>query len=242
LRKQNYLWDKVAKAFHKTSSRSFAHSAKYEEVANIIFANKCQNVLDLGCGSGILEKVLIKRGFDGKIIAVDVSEPMLDIAEKLVISPNVKFIKGDLDSNFEDLIDGKFDAIIAINVFFFLEDKIAFLQKIPNKLKSRNSLFIMITARPIKESSMLTFVKEPLLGKNTFQKFRILLAELKNLPYYLQMARNQAKIDQMEKKGIIKCDNPEEIKKMLQHINLEIIDSKDVHAKQNWLIIFRRAE
>ncbi len=71
---------------------------------------KVIKVLDLGCGTGLHTKELIKRRYS--VSGLDLSKEMIEIAKKR--NPSAKFYVGDM-SNF-DLIknEGKFDIIICM--------------------------------------------------------------------------------------------------------------------------------
>lgn len=72
---------------------------------------KGDTVLDLGCGNGRALKVLFEKGF--RVIGVDVSDKMLDMAKKHV--PNGKFHKKDFTGL--DFEPKSFNAIISFFAF-----------------------------------------------------------------------------------------------------------------------------
>jgi 2-polyprenyl-3-methyl-5-hydroxy-6-metoxy-1,4-benzoquinol methylase len=238
MRAEIKLWDKVAKDFHKSSFYSRAHKIKYLEIADEIIKSGAQSVLDLGCGSGILEKILIKQGFKGTIDALDASENMLEIARQNVKSKNVSFTKKDLDQEIE--LHKKYDFIVAINVLFFLLEKKNFLESVRNHLKDRGSLFILIAAKPIEESNMFEFIRENFRGLNLSQKIFHFLKETQHIKSYFKMALNQIKIDRLEREGKIVLDSPSVIRKLAKTVGLEIISVNEAHAKQNWIIVMRK--
>ena len=84
-----------------------------EEAIDIINSNKLSKVLDMCTGSGILAICIAKYTDASRIIAVDISEKALEVAEKNAISNNVdtkiEFIKSDMFKN----ISEKFDLIIS---------------------------------------------------------------------------------------------------------------------------------
>lgn len=68
---------------------------------------KGKKVLELACGSGELAIMLAKKGYD--VFATDLSSSMIEVAEKKVHLPNLKFDVMDM-TNFQ--INEKYDAII----------------------------------------------------------------------------------------------------------------------------------
>lgn len=119
------LWNDMARSFHALSSRSKAHKDKYFTIAKTIVDINPSNIIDLGCGSGLLENELIKLNYGGKIVAVDGSIEMLKIA-KTLCGDKVDFIELNLDNGIK--LGKKFDVVVAINVLFFIKDKKIFLR------------------------------------------------------------------------------------------------------------------
>lgn len=239
MKKEIYIWDNMAKAFHVTSNRSRAHKDKYLKIAELILALKPTDVLDLGCGSGILEKELYEKGYFGNLRAVDASVPMLDIARSLVGFSKYKFINSDIDRNFG--VKKNFDVIVSINLLFFLDFKKEFFKRVEKHLKNQKSIFILVVPKPSSEASNMSFLKEHFKDTNWWEKILILADEIFNIPFYIKMLLGQRKVEKLEKKGIIDYDTPDSIKKMAKGAKLRIIKIEEIHARQNWLLLMRRA-
>ncbi len=71
-------------------------------------------VLDLGCGEGYNAKYLSEIG--AKVVGVDVSENLIDIAKKQEI--NAKFFVGDISASLENL--GKFDGVLCLDTIMHI--------------------------------------------------------------------------------------------------------------------------
>lgn len=103
---------------------------------------KGDNVLDLGCGTGILIPIIHSLINDtGSITAVDSCAEMLQEAKKKHSHlPNVNFIY----SLIEDLKEpeNKFDVVTAFAVFPHINDKKSALKKIRAMLKNEGRLYI----------------------------------------------------------------------------------------------------
>lgn len=237
MKKEISIWDRMAKGFHVTSMRSKAHRDKYRMIAGLIIKESPSCVLDLGCGSGILEKELYDLGYDGEIIAVDASESMIKIAQSLVNNDKCSFLVKDLEGNFD--FGKKFDVVVSINLFFFLENKEKFLTRV-RKCLNADSFFIMVNPKPSSESSNWAFVKEHFADTSTKEKALIFVNEIFNIPRYLGMAYRQNRLDRLSKKGVITHDGIDDIKLMAKNSKLDIIKTEDIHARQNWLFIMRR--
>lgn len=95
------------------------------------------DILDLGCGPGILSKYLFDLGYN--VTGVDFAEDMISIAKKLV--PNANFIISDI----EDLdLKQNFDGIILAHflVHFSEEENRKILNRLHNIMNPEASLFI----------------------------------------------------------------------------------------------------
>ena len=110
-------WDKKAKYWDKQLETDNIHLNQNEEYDNFIKISKkialsfnhINNLLEIGCGTGLVSKVLsqyVKRG-----VGIDISSEMILEAKKKNIK-NITFYKKsffDLDKN----IDGTFDLIVS---------------------------------------------------------------------------------------------------------------------------------
>lgn len=232
--KNRYIWDDMAKSFHAFSSRSKAHKDKYLTIAKMIMDANPKNVLDLGCGSGLLEIELMKLGYKGEMCAVDDSTEMLKIA-KSICGDKVYFKQMNLDDNFN--IDKKFEIIVAINVLFFLKDKKRFLKKIKDIFEDTQSFLILVNPKPNDEASNWQFIKAHFSDTTFKEKIFIFLNELINLPRYYKMIHCQNMLSRMAKKGQIIFDHRDEIIDLAQSVKLKTKIIEDIHAGQNWLFV-----
>ncbi len=239
MNKKITIWDRMAKSFHLTSLKSRAHREKYFRIADLILGERPSRVLDLGCGSGILEKCIYDKGYRGSVLAIDASKNMLKIANSLVKNNNCLFALMDLENDFS--LDEKFDVIVSINLFFFLSNKKNFLKKVSKYLSNNDSIFIMVTPKPSDHLSNWGFVKEHFRDTTKKEKIFIFLNEFFNIPKYASMTLRQHRLERLSRKGLFYYDNEEDINRMAKEVKLDIIKKEEVHAGQNWLFIMRRA-
>ena len=79
-----------------------------------------KSVLDLGCGTGYLTKVLSERvGAEGKVVAVDPDVERLKIAREKYSASNIEYIQAD-DKTFPP---GQYDLIFSNIVIHWISDK-----------------------------------------------------------------------------------------------------------------------
>ncbi|MFZ6035907.1 MAG: class I SAM-dependent methyltransferase [Patescibacteria group bacterium] len=94
----------------------------YARTINIIesFNGYKSKILDIGCGTGELEKILVGKFPEINIIAIDFAERMVEIAKKKNENQRVKVFLEDInDIQFEK---EKFNFVIALNVLHHIKD------------------------------------------------------------------------------------------------------------------------
>jgi SAM-dependent methyltransferase len=124
-----------------------------------------ERILDLGCGTGIVARVLRERlGGAANIIGVDASVPMIEKARS--IAPEIDFRVGNvLDLPF---VDGSFDLALCQEVLQFVPDRVAALREVRRVLSPGGRLLVS-TWQPLSEQPFyeaLGRVAERHLGKS----------------------------------------------------------------------------
>jgi len=83
------------------------------------------NILDIGCGSGRLVKVLQDNNYSGQYLGVDFSKNAIDYCKKTY--PFYSFRVSDVF----DISMERFDTIISLELFEHINDDIELIKKIP---------------------------------------------------------------------------------------------------------------
>jgi cyclopropane fatty-acyl-phospholipid synthase-like methyltransferase len=111
---------------------------------------ECRNVLDIGCGGGMLISLLAERFRDAEIFGVDVSEVSVAMSCKM----NKEIVKSgrchiSLDS-VSDLpfSDGTFDLVTAFETYFFWPDQVNDLKKAASRVKKNGYMVIVSETYP----------------------------------------------------------------------------------------------
>jgi len=99
------------------------------------------SILDVGTGTGVLIPFYRKYNKEGKIVGVDISEGMLNVAKsKFINLDNVSFKTLDVEN---DIIDTKFDKIVLYSMFPHLNNKVETIKKlVENNLNENGKLLI----------------------------------------------------------------------------------------------------
>jgi 2-polyprenyl-3-methyl-5-hydroxy-6-metoxy-1,4-benzoquinol methylase len=100
--------------------RRYAHLTTYQTILKYI--KKDDNVLEVGCGEGILSVMMAKKG--ARVMATDISEKNIEVAKKLAlkqeISNRIEFGIEDVENlSFEN---DSFDVVVADNILEHLPD------------------------------------------------------------------------------------------------------------------------
>ena len=101
-------------------------------------------VLDSGCGPGFVIIELAKKFTACEFVGIDLSEPLLEIAEKTnqkeILTERVKFLK----ANVQDIPfpDNYFDLVININMLHLVAEPVIMLNEIERVLKPDGFFFI----------------------------------------------------------------------------------------------------
>lgn len=99
-------------------------------------------VLDVACGTGEFERLLLEEQPQQAIVGVDISESMLAVArQKLVTYPNVHFKSGSAAAL--PFPDASFDWVITANAFHYFDDPVRALAEMRRVLKPQGSLVIL---------------------------------------------------------------------------------------------------
>ena len=104
------------------------------ELMSKLDIKKGATVLDLGCGTGYLTKVLSEQvGPEGKVVAVDPDGERLKIAREKYSASNIEYIQAD-DKTFPP---GQYDLIFRNIVIHWMSDKESLLKRVHATLHSQ---------------------------------------------------------------------------------------------------------
>lgn len=117
-----------------------------------------ESVLDIGCGSGDTTLQLARYvGQNGRVLGVDISEPILELANNKIISAdqsNIRFERGDAQIfRFEE---ESFDVIFSRFGVMFFDDPISAFKNLHRALKS-NGKIAFICWQSVQNNEWITF-------------------------------------------------------------------------------------
>ena len=99
--------------------------------------------LDIGCGNGYTVRWAARAVPKGRTVGLDVSEEMIALARRMSDGfPNAHFVAGSFPE--ANLGDDGFDAIFSMEVFYYLSDLDAAMQKIHDILRPGGSFACVV--------------------------------------------------------------------------------------------------
>jgi SAM-dependent methyltransferase len=102
---------------------------------------KKNNILEIGCGPGVWSNLIAPKC--SKLVAVDISEKMIEKAKEYK-QKNIVFINTDfMDFNFKE----KFDKIFSVRAFEYIINKKIFFSKSYSLLKPKGELILIIKTK-----------------------------------------------------------------------------------------------
>ena len=169
-------------------------SIAIDELLDSLKLEKFPRILDLGCGKGIISDKLLKRN-NGEVIAIDLSDKMIELAKEANPQSKVKFINAD----FYEYTDEKpYDMIICFDAFPHFLDIESYVEKAASLIKKDGQLIIahdigraqlnehhhahaMGVSRPL---------KDPIIEAKSFEKyFDVIIANEGDNYYHIFLKR-----------------------------------------------------
>jgi ubiquinone/menaquinone biosynthesis C-methylase UbiE len=115
-------------------------------------SSKCA-ALDIGCGSGILAFELAR--FYDRVVGIDISEKMLEIARYKRAAPNIEYIQMDV-SCLE--FDRQFDLIVSAATFHHLKHLPSTLQSIKKLLKPQGKVVFLDNVSEVETPNPIGYI------------------------------------------------------------------------------------
>lgn len=136
--RRKYNW--LAKIYDIIYANYVRKTVRY--AAQAVPLHGYEKILDIGCGTGPLEKRLLEKAPQLTIVGIDISADMLERAQKkLAPFPNISLKEGDFLKM--DLPDNHFDIVFSLSNFHYFRNPLPLLKKIGQSLKP-GGLFILI--------------------------------------------------------------------------------------------------
>jgi ubiquinone/menaquinone biosynthesis C-methylase UbiE len=175
-------FDTLAQDWNKNYSKSILFSERLEKIKKLTFSIQLENknVLDIGCGSGMISAYFCEKG--SSVFGIDISENMIHQADDFVRSRNFKATFTIGDATKLQFPDNYFDLISCISVIEWLDNDAGALSEIKRVLKKDGFAVVSVP----NQSSW--FRK---LEKGIFRVKSLISPFLKVNPGYLSFQKHQ---------------------------------------------------
>lgn len=119
--------------------------AQREQVLQLLTPQAGERALDIGCGPGLTSAALGQAvGDSGVVVAVDVAEPMLDLArQRCAAMPQVQF--HNLDVTQLPMATASFDIALATQVYEYVPDVVGALKELRRVLRPGGRVLLVDT-------------------------------------------------------------------------------------------------
>ena len=206
-------WNKIAKIYQDKFMNLDLYNDSYDDFLELIIKTNA-SVLEVGCGPGNITKYLLTKKTDLKIIGIDISENMIELAKKN--NPTAEFVI--MDCREIDSLNKKFDAIICGFCIPYLSnsDCLKLISDCKNLLNNSGILYLSFVHGNYENSGYISGSS----GDRTYFYYH----NLNNLVKTLES--NHLEINRLIPKNYIKTDGTDEIH--------TILISKKTNA-QHWL-------
>lgn len=224
------MWDNIAKSYNEVSLFSNSYKNKLNVILEEVLKRPHQDILDIGCGTCVLEKRLAKNSTVKNVYAIDSSAEMLKIAKKnLRKTKKVHLLKHSLQNPLP-FKNSCFDQVLAINIIFCIKNQEELLNEI-NRVLRVNGTLIIVNPKP--QGRVIYFFLEQF--KDGFWGNLILI--VRNAKHIIAMLVTQKKIDKLNKRGAMYYKKKEEIIRILNRSGFSLNKIESIQASQNWLFV-----
>lgn len=147
--KDEKFWDRIASKFDRIEKSDISYKIFIEKTREYIKAD--DTILDFGCGTGLICNEIAENV--GIIHAIDISTKMIEISKNKASERKIQNIDFERTTIFDEKFKvGSFDAIIAFNIFYLLEEPQKYFQRINQILKPGG---LIISSTPCMSEALL---------------------------------------------------------------------------------------
>jgi 2-polyprenyl-3-methyl-5-hydroxy-6-metoxy-1,4-benzoquinol methylase len=191
------LWGIYAVSYDKVLSDFSLYRQLIDEVIHGV-PTDANSVLEIGAGTGNVTQALLQRGY--RVTAVENNPLMLEkMSAKRLVQTGRLNINMDSVEDFDFVGDGHFDAAVAVNVVYALDDPFACFRKVAQALKPGGLFALSTTHSETNVDPLLAVLEAELKTKGTFRSkeehYRRVVAINKDLEYGLARRYSRAQYE-----------------------------------------------
>lgn len=133
------FFDRCAPTWDEDGLNATAARCRMGELTDAVGIRPGSDILEVGCGTGLLTQWLVREAAPGRVTAVDFSPEM--IARALAKGIDAKFLLKDVCR--DDLGDAWYDVVLCFHSFPHFRDQSAALRMLARSLKSYGRLAVV---------------------------------------------------------------------------------------------------
>lgn len=141
-KKEKSIWNKLAKRYdNQVKGLKSAYELSIKKTLESI--NSKSSILEIGCGTGIIS-IGISRHVN-KVVAIDISEKMIEVAKAKANEQNITNIEFKVaDAYSLDYKDSSFDMVLLFNVLHIVKEPDTLLKEV-ERLLNNNGILLTAT-------------------------------------------------------------------------------------------------
>ncbi|WP_019501274.1 class I SAM-dependent methyltransferase [Pseudanabaena sp. PCC 6802] len=152
--KIKFQYDRIAKIYDRRWHSYIRNTLTF--LMEHIHLGGHETILDVACGTGELERLLLATYPQVKLVGVDISEQMLEIARsKFTARNNIEFLKASAIAL--PFPNASFDIVVTSSAFHYFEHPIPALQEIRRVLRSNGTAIVLDWCRDFWSCQALDF-------------------------------------------------------------------------------------
>jgi ubiquinone/menaquinone biosynthesis C-methylase UbiE len=233
------FWE-IYSYFYSLSLRNlFPYRCLLENLSNTLDIKGEENILDAGCGPGlVIEKVIEENREKGiSITGLDLNRRMIKHAHRRCKKfSNVKLQVADLNKSLE-FSDSFFDKVVCSNTLYALESPHRVIFEFHRVLKPGGAVII---ANPKPSAREKELIRAHITAINkltpTYRRIYHILTSLLLIPVHLVVITINRVILEKGKSKEYHFLSKEDLQKILQEVGFKSIDIGSCYADQNWLV------
>ena len=233
------FWE-IYSYFYSLSLRNlFPYRRLLEDLSNTLDIKGRENILDAGCGPGlVIEKVIEENKGQGiSITGLDLSNRMIKHAHRRCKNfSNVKLQVANLNENL-GFSDSYFDKVVCSNTLYALENPRRVIFEFHRVLKPGGAVII---ANPKPNAGEKELIRQHITAINKltpiYKKINCILVSLLLIPIDLVVITINKAILEKGKNKEYHFLGKEDLQKILQEVGFKSIYISSCYADQDWLV------
>lgn len=189
-------------------------------------------LLDLGCGTGKLTRLMAEKGYD--MIGVDYSYEMLDIA-KAQSEDSILYLLQDMrEFELYGTVQGIYSACDCIN-YILEEEELGQVFALANNYLDPGGIFVFDINTPYKYHELLaenTFAETREEGSFIWENYFDIEEDINEYALTLYIKEQEGRFQRFEETHYQRCYDLELIQRLLEEAGLELVAVYDAYTKE----------